>query len=94
MKKTKVEQKNSNDEMMIDLQKKFQERVNELIDVLELQKDWKLTQLSDGQRRRVQIFLKLINKTSCTITFVSVITCLCITPIIKTCFIYNIYHPI
>ena len=48
------------DEMMIDLQRQYSERAKELLDVLEIEKEWRLPQLSDGQRRRVQIFLGLI----------------------------------
>ena len=36
------------------------ERRNELVDVLELNLDWKMHQVSDGQRKKVQIMLALL----------------------------------
>lgn len=47
-----------------DMMKKWQEenivRRNELVQVLEINLDWKMHQVSDGQRKRVQIMLALL----------------------------------
>tara|TARA_B100000674_G_C37949532_1_gene966544 strand:- start:710 stop:1522 length:813 start_codon:yes stop_codon:yes gene_type:complete len=47
-----------------DMMKKWQEdnieRRNELVEVLEIDLDWKMHQVSDGQRKRVQIMLGLL----------------------------------
>lgn len=46
--------------MMSDLQGKFIERRDELVGLLGIDLDWRMHQLSDGQRRRVQIMLQLL----------------------------------
>lgn len=46
--------------MMEKLQSSYPERRDELLDMLGIDLDWRMHQLSDGQRRRVQIFLGLI----------------------------------
>lgn len=46
--------------MMEKLQASYPERRDELLDMLGIDLDWRMHQLSDGQRRRVQIFLGLI----------------------------------
>ena len=46
--------------MMEKLQEQYPDRRNELIDVLGIDVNWRMHQVSDGQRRRVQIFLGLI----------------------------------
>jgi len=46
--------------MMEKLQASYPERRDELINLLGIDLDWRMHQLSDGQRRRVQIFLGLI----------------------------------
>ena len=47
-----------------DMSKKFQEeykdRRDKLVDVLEIDLDWKMHKISDGQRKRVQIMLGLL----------------------------------
>jgi CCR4-NOT complex subunit CAF16 len=47
-------------QMMEKLQQSYPERRDELIDLLGINIHWRMHQLSDGQRRRVQIFLSLI----------------------------------
>lgn len=47
-------------EMMVKLQAEFPERRNRLLQVLRIDPEWRLHRLSDGQRRRVQLFLALI----------------------------------
>ena len=47
-------------EMMHELQKEFSERRDELAKILHVDLDWKMHQVSDGERRRVQIFLGLL----------------------------------
>jgi len=47
-------------EMMMDLQKQFATRRDELVSLLGINLDWRMHQLSDGQRRRVQIMLQLL----------------------------------
>jgi len=47
-------------DMMADLQKEFSERRNELYTILEIDPSWRMHQVSDGQRRRVQIMLGLL----------------------------------
>ena len=47
-------------EMMQKLQEEFPQRRDELLDLLEIDPDWRMHKLSDGQRRRVQLFLALI----------------------------------
>lgn len=46
--------------MMSDLQKKYPERKQVLLHLLEIDLEWRMHQLSDGQRRRVQIFIGLL----------------------------------
>lgn len=46
--------------MMEKLQASYPERREELIDMLGIDTNWRMHQLSDGQRRRVQIFIGLI----------------------------------
>lgn len=48
------------DEMMVKLQSEFPERRDHLLKVLRIDPKWRLHRLSDGQRRRVQLFLALI----------------------------------
>lgn len=47
-------------EMMTKLQATYPERREELLDMLGIDLNWRMHQLSDGQRRRVQIFLGLL----------------------------------
>lgn len=47
-------------DMMADTQRAFPERRSMLIDLLGVDLDWRMHQVSDGQRRRVQIFLQLL----------------------------------
>jgi CCR4-NOT complex subunit CAF16 len=46
--------------MMTKLQSEYPERRDELIEVLGIDLNWRMHRVSDGQRRRVQIFLGLI----------------------------------
>ncbi len=46
--------------MMVKLQEEFPERRDELIKLLGIDPAWRMHQVSDGQRRRVQIFIGLI----------------------------------
>lgn len=46
--------------MMEKLQKSYPERREELVEMLGIDLDWRMHQLSDGQRRRVQILLGLV----------------------------------
>jgi len=46
--------------MMTHLQKAFPERREMLVDLLGVNLDWRMHQVSDGQRRRVQLFLQLL----------------------------------
>ena len=48
------------DEMMVDLQNEFMHRRDELVALLGIDLKWRMHQLSDGQRRRVQIMLQLL----------------------------------
>jgi CCR4-NOT complex subunit CAF16 len=48
------------DEMMLSLQNEFKERRDELVELLGIDMSWRMHQLSDGQRRRVQIMLQLL----------------------------------
>ncbi|GLD97415.1 hypothetical protein PINS_up006099 [Pythium insidiosum] len=48
------------DEMMVKLQQEYPERRDHLLRVLRIDPKWRLHRLSDGQRRRVQLFLALI----------------------------------
>jgi len=47
-------------EMMVQLKLDFPERNKELIDVLKINEEWRLNAISDGQRKRIQIYLNLI----------------------------------
>ena len=47
-------------DMMSNLQQEFPERKNTLLKLLEIDPDWRMHLLSDGQRRRVQLFLALL----------------------------------
>ena len=47
-------------EMMKDIQNKYPERKKELLKLLEINENWSMSYISDGQRRRVQIFLGLL----------------------------------
>jgi CCR4-NOT complex subunit CAF16 len=47
-------------EMMVQLQASYPERRDHLLRVLRIDPAWRLHRLSDGQRRRVQLFLALI----------------------------------
>ena len=47
-------------DMMKQLQNDFLDRRNKLVDVLEINLNWKMHQVSDGQRKRVQIMLALL----------------------------------
>eukprot|EP01138_Halocafeteria_seosinensis_P004970 gb/GECG01005082.1/.p1 GENE.gb/GECG01005082.1/~~gb/GECG01005082.1/.p1 ORF type:complete len:243 (+),score=28.59 gb/GECG01005082.1/:1-729(+) len=47
-------------DMMKEEQNEFPERRQFLLDLLGVDEDWRMHQLSDGQRRRVQIFLQLL----------------------------------
>lgn len=46
--------------MMEKLQNSYPDRRDELLEMLGIDLDWRMHQLSDGQRRRVQIFLGLV----------------------------------
>merc|ERR1719284_1288167 len=46
--------------MMSNLQAEYPERRDELIDILGIDMNWRMHQVSDGQRRRVQLFLGLV----------------------------------
>jgi len=46
--------------MMSKLQNEYPERRDELIDILGIDINWRMHKVSDGQRRRVQIFLGLV----------------------------------
>lgn len=46
--------------MMEKLQNSYPDRRDELLDMLGVDLDWRMHQLSDGQRRRVQLFLGLV----------------------------------
>jgi CCR4-NOT complex subunit CAF16 len=46
--------------MMKVLQAEYPERRQELLELLGIDPNWRMHQISDGQRRRVQIFLGLI----------------------------------
>ena len=46
--------------MMAKLQSEFPERAAELLELLGVDLNWRMHQVSDGQRRRVQIFLGLL----------------------------------
>lgn len=46
--------------MMTKLQQEYPERRDELVHMLGIDLNWRMHQVSDGQRRRVQIFIGLI----------------------------------
>ena len=46
--------------MMTKLQESYPERRDELVEMLGIDLDWRMHQLSDGQRRRVQLLLGLV----------------------------------
>ena len=48
------------DQMMVKLQNEYPERREELLKLLAIDPKWRMHQVSDGQRRRVQIFLGLL----------------------------------
>jgi len=47
-------------EMMQKLQETYPDRSNELVKILDINLDWKLNSVSEGQRKRVQLYLNLI----------------------------------
>ena len=47
-------------EMMVKLKKDYPERNEELINVLKINPEWRLNAISEGQRKRVQLYLGLI----------------------------------
>tara|TARA_B100000424_G_scaffold115071_2_gene86815 strand:- start:33248 stop:34075 length:828 start_codon:yes stop_codon:yes gene_type:complete len=47
-------------DMMVKLKETYPERNKELIDVLNINTEWKLNCISEGQRKRVQLYLNLI----------------------------------
>lgn len=47
-------------DMMKNLKEKYPERNNELLQILDVNPDWKLNGVSEGQRKRVQLYLNLI----------------------------------
>ena len=47
-------------DMMKKLQHQYLDRRNELVNVLDIDLDWKMHQISDGQRKKVQIMLSLL----------------------------------
>ena len=47
-------------DMMADMQSEFRERRDKLRELLDIDLNWKLNQVSDGQRRRIQIMLGLL----------------------------------
>ena len=47
-------------DMMKKLQNQYLDRRNELVNVLDIDLDWKMHQISDGQRKKVQIMLSLL----------------------------------
>ena len=47
-------------EMMAEVQGKYKERRDFLVDLLGVDLDWRMHQVSDGQRRRVQIMLQML----------------------------------
>lgn len=47
-------------DMSADLQKEFPERRDELLEVLDVNLNWRMHKVSDGQRRRVQLFISLL----------------------------------
>lgn len=47
-------------EMMVKLKEQFPERNQELLEILNINPEWKLNEVSEGQRKRVQLYLGLI----------------------------------
>jgi len=47
-------------DLMADLQTEFRQRRDELRELLDIDLSWRLNQVSDGQRRRIQIMLGLL----------------------------------
>ena len=47
-------------EMMVKLKEQYPERSNELIKVLDINPEWRLNSISEGQRKRVQLYLNLL----------------------------------
>ena len=47
-------------EMMVSLKNKYPERNKELIDVLDINVNWTMNSISEGQRKRVQLYLGMI----------------------------------
>lgn len=47
-------------EMMVALKEQFPERNKELLDVLDINPEWSLNGVSEGQRKRVQLYLTLL----------------------------------
>ena len=47
-------------DMMVELRKKYSERSDELLDVLGINLEWSLNNISEGQRKRVQLYLGLV----------------------------------
>lgn len=47
-------------EMMVALKKQFPERNQELLEVLDINPEWSLNGVSEGQRKRVQLYLSLL----------------------------------
>lgn len=48
------------DEMMKKLQEKYSKRRDKLFEILEINENWRMNEVSDGQRKRVQIMLNLL----------------------------------
>ena len=46
--------------MMVELKKKYPERNVELLELLDINPEWHLNAVSEGQRKRVQLYLNLI----------------------------------
>tara|TARA_B110000305_G_C18967250_1_gene415431 strand:- start:265 stop:465 length:201 start_codon:yes stop_codon:yes gene_type:complete len=49
--------------MMEKLQNEYPERRDKIIHLLNINPDWMMNELSDGQRRRVQLLLQLVRPT-------------------------------
>ena len=47
-------------EMMVKLKEQYSERSDELLKVLDINPEWRLNSISEGQRKRVQLYLNLI----------------------------------
>ena len=48
------------DDMMVKLKEQYPERNQELIDVLKINTNWRLNEVSEGQRKRIQLYLGLL----------------------------------